>query len=295
MKKTIKYILIFTSILFFTACEDVVQIKLDEGSKLFVIDAFVTNMRSTQIIRVVTNDTYFSNREAPPVSDAQVILKDLTAQKQFTFIYAGNGNYAYTISANDTIAKPNHQYELNVTIDGTTYTSLTTQKRPAGLDSVQAIYNDGSGGFGPPGKSDYNCLLWAKDKVDAVSDYYWIKTFRNDTLLGASTDLNLSIDGTNGPVTDLPVDSTVFTPPIVFLGFNRFFPGSSCKVEIHSIAKETYYFFVQAASQINNGGLFATTPENVKTNIVTPSGAKTKAIGWFNMSSVASQKIVIPK
>ena len=137
-------------------------------------------------------------------------------------------------------------------------------------------------------------MLWAKDKTDANSDYYWVKTYRNDTLLGASTDLNLSIDGTNGPVSGIPADSTNFTPPIVFLGFNRFYPGNTCKVEIHSIAKETYYFFVQASAQINNGGLFATTPENVKTNIVSPAGAKTKAIGWFNMGSVATKKIQIP-
>jgi hypothetical protein len=291
-----KFFLLLAPLFFLTSCEDVVQIKLDEGSKIYVIDAFLNNMRSTQIIRVLTNDTYFSNREAPPVANALVILKDLSDGKTYNFTYAQNGNYAYTINSNDTLAKVNHQYELNITIDGTTYTSLTILKRPAGIDSIQAIYDDGSnGGFGPPtGKPFYNCLLWAKDKTDANSDYYWVKTYRNDTLLGASTDLNLSIDGTNGPVSGIPADSTNFTPPIVFLGFNRFYPGNTCKVEIHSIAKETYYFFVQASAQINNGGLFATTPENVKTNIVSPAGAKTKAIGWFNMGSVATKKIQIP-
>ncbi|MEY2914410.1 MAG: hypothetical protein RLZZ184_3719, partial [Cyanobacteriota bacterium] len=44
---------------------------------------------------------------------------------------------------------------------------------------------------------------------------------------------------------------------------------------------ETYAFFLQAQAQISNGGLFATTPENVKTNIITPEDAPTKAIGWF--------------
>lgn len=296
MKNIFKFILLFTSIIFFASCEDVVQIKLDEGSKLYVIDAFVNSLRDNQSIRVVTNDTYFSNREAPPVTNANVILKDLTIGKTYNFNYTTNGYYTYTINSGDTICKTNHQYELNVTIDGITYTSLSTQNRPAKIDSIEPIYNDGKGGgFGPPRDPYYNCLLWAKDKVDKVLDYYWIKTFRNDTLLGASTDLNLSIDGTNGPVTDLPADSTVFTPPIVFLGFNRFLPGTSCKVEIHSISKEAFYFFVQASAQINNGGLFATTPENVKTNIITPNGSKTKAIGWFNMASVDVQKINLPK
>ena len=295
MKNIFKFLLLSFSLLAFSSCEDVVQIKLDEGSKLYVIDAFVTNTSANQTIRIVTNDTYFSNREAPAVSNAQVILKDVTNGKQFTFNYTANGNYIYTLNANDTLGKINHQYELNVTIDGVTYSSFTTLKRAAKIDSIEALDNDGNGGgFGPPRKPYYNCLLWAKDKTDNNTDYYWIKTFRNDTLLNATTDLNLSIDGTNGPVGELAVDSTVFTPPIVFLGFSRYWSGSTCKVEIHSIAKETYFFFAQASAQINNGGLFATTPENVKTNIITPKDAKTKAIGWFNMASVDAQKILIP-
>ncbi len=107
-------------------------------------------------------------------------------------------------------------------------------------------------------------------------------------------DINVAIDGTNGPVTNAGVDSTSFTPPITLLGFKQYQSGVSCGVEIHSISRETYYFFVQAGAQINNGGLFATTPENVKTNIRTPADAKTKTVGWFNMATVASKRIIVP-
>lgn len=294
MKTVFKFFVLATSVLFLASCEDVVQIKLDEGSKLYVIDAFVNNIRSKQTVRITTNDNYFSNREAPPVGNANVVLKDLTESKSYVFAYNGNGNYEFPISANDTIAKLDHQYELNVTIDGVTYTSLATQKRTAKLDSVSAEYDDGtSGGFGPAGKPYYFCNLWAKDKVDNNTDYYWIKTYRNDTLFAGSGDINICIDGTGGAVTDAALDSTFFSPPATFLGFKRYQLNDKCKVEIHSISRATYFFFVQAQAQINNGGLFATTPENVKTNIVTPEGAKTKAIGWFNMASVASTEILV--
>ena len=136
-------------------------------------------------------------------------------------------------------------------------------------------------------------MLWAKDKVGTETDYYWIKTFRNDTLFSGSGDINISIDGTNGPVSDVPVDSTDFTPPITFLGFKNYKFGNTCKVEIHSLTHDAYFFFIQASAQINNGGLFATTPENVKTNIVTPEGVKTKAVGWFNMASVVTKTKVV--
>jgi len=294
MKLVFKFLALTSALFFLGSCEDVVQIKLDEGSKLYVIDAFVNNIPGKQTIKVVTNDSYFSNREAPPVIGASVILKDLTLDKQFVFADAGNGNYEYNPTGLDTLCRIGHQYQLNVTLDGVTYTSLSTQKRTAVIDSISAEYQDGDSGFGPAQKPYYLCGLWAKDKVDNNTDYYWVKTYRNDTLFSGPADINICIDGTGGAVTDAELDSTYFTPPATFLGFKQYYSGNTCKAEIHSISRDTYYFFVQAIAQINNGGLFATTPENVKTNIVTPAEAKTKAIGWFNMATVVSKKITIP-
>lgn len=294
MKTILKFLILSFTLLFLSSCEDVVQIKLDEGSKLYVIDAFVNSLPGKQTIKVITNDSYFSNRQAPPVLGAAVLLKDLTSGKQFVFADAGDGNYVYTVSGLDSLAKIDHQYELNVTLDGVTYTSLTTQKRTAVIDSISVEYNDGAGGFGASQKPYYSCGLWAKDKVDKNTDYYWIKTSRNDTLFSGSGDINICIDGTGGPVTEVGLDTTYFTPPATFLGFKQYQSGNTCKVEVHSISRDTYFFFVQAQAQIQNGGLFATTPENVRSNIVTPEGAKTKAIGWFNMASVATKTRVIP-
>lgn len=294
MKQIIKTFAIVITALILSSCEDVVQIKLDEGSKLVVVDAFVNDLRETQKIRVTNNSTYFSTTESPAVTNAEVTLIDLTANKSYPFVYSTNGYYTYSISPGDTISRVNHLYELRVTVDGAIYKSTMLQKRTGSIDSIQVESQVGNGGFGPPSTdTTYFCNLWAKDKTDENTDYYWVKAFRNDTLFSASADINLAIDGTNGPVSGIAVDSTSFTPPITFLGFRPYRKNNTCKVEIHSIAKETYFFFVQASAQINNGGLFATTPENVKTNIITPSDAKVKAVGWFNMASVATSSRVV--
>lgn len=292
MKTIFRITTLVSCMLLLASCEDVVQIKLDEGSKLYVIDAFVNDLRNEQTIRITTNDTYFSNRIAPPVPNAQVILTDLTSSMQYNFTYKGNGNYTYTLAPNDTIAKINHQYKLEVTIDGVTYNSIETQKRKALIDSIGTIPNDG--GFGPPSvDTTVYCLLYARDKADNNADYYWIKTFRNDTLFTAPEDLNICIDGTGGAVINSPTDTIDFTPPSTFMGFKTYRRNDKVKVEIHSISRETYFFFIQAYNQINNGGLFATTPENVKTNILNPEGAKIKAIGRFSMASVATSTRMI--
>src|SRR5688572_8129411 len=214
MKTIFKYIIPVLAVAFLSSCEDVVQIKLDEGSKLFVIDAFVDNLPGKQKIRVTTNDSYFSNRQAPPVPNASVLLKDLTSGVDYTFVYEGDGNYVYNVASTDTIARLNHQYELNVTIDGSLYKALATQKRTAKIDSIGREYFNGDNGFGgPPQEPFYFCTLFAKDKVDANTDYYRIKTYRNDTLFSGSGDLNICIDGTGGAVTNAELDSTYFTAP----------------------------------------------------------------------------------
>jgi hypothetical protein len=292
MKKQIFNIIFLSVLVIFTSCEDVVQVELDAGSKLYVIDAFITDQNQPQTIVITQSDNYFSNQQAPVVSGAQVLLTDKTNNAQYTFTYSGNGRYVYDAGTLPPIGAVNHVFELNVKVDGFNYTAMATQKRTAVIDSISAIFNDGTGGFGDA-VPFYNCFLWARDKVDQNADYYWIKTFRNDTLFGSPSDLNTSIDGTNGEVFDPNADTLDFTPPGIFLGFNSYQKNDVCKVEIHSISRECYNFLNQAVAQIQNGGLFATTPENVRTNIVTPSGVPIKAIGWFNMASVVSKSKVV--
>jgi hypothetical protein len=285
-------ILFIPFILLFTSCEDVVQIKLDEGSKLYVIDAFVNNLRNDQLVRITTNDSYFSNREAPGVENAIVTLTDLNTYVSYSFNHTTKGKYVYALGTADTIGRVGHKYLLRVTINGDTYTSIAEQKRLAAVDSISAVVDESPNAPTGPNKR-FTCLLFARDKADNVADYYWIRTYRNDTLFNEPGDLNINIDGTGGVVNDSPVDTIDFTPPSTFLGFKSYRANDVCKVEVHAVTRDTYFFFFQAIAQINNGGLFATTPENVKTNISTPDGAKLRSIGWFSMSGAVMKSKVV--
>lgn len=295
MKYIFRLCLICSLALGVSSCEDVVQVKLDEGSKLYVIDAFITNQRTQQVVKITNNTSYFNSADPSGVSGATVVLMDMTDNKSYTFTYASNGNYVYPNWMTDTIAKTGHEYKLMIQVDGNLYLATTRQKRPASIDSISVMQNDGSFGFGPPANPNdttFMCVLYAKDKADGVPDYYWVKTFRNDTLFSEASDINLNIDGTGGEITTASVDSLEFTPPSTLLGFKSYRRNNRCRVEIHSIMKDTYNFFVQAQAQIGNGGLFATTPENVRTNISSPAGT-TKAVGWFSVASVATKTVLV--
>jgi hypothetical protein len=270
------------------SCTDVVQVELDEGSKMYVIDAFLGNSSVNTYIRITTSFSYFSGQTVPFVENAKVVLKDLTRSATYPFESIGSGIYQYSFFFSDKVSQVGHQYQLDVTIEGVTYTALATQKRPAVIDSITSTYYEQNNPLDPDKNPYYLCTLWARDKADNDPDYYWIKVYGKNI----PADINICIDGTNGVVKNAPRDTMPFGPPATLMGLKKYTKDEPGSVEIYSITHETYEFFVQAASQITNGGLFAKTPENLKTNIVSPAGA-TKAVGWFSMSSVAEKTFVV--
>ena len=276
----ISKIFILVSLVLFSSCEDVIQVKLDKGSELLVIDAFINDMRANQVVRLTNTDSYFSGQNPPPVDNASVQLRDVTANVTYTFVNSGNGNYVYTLTPTDTIARVGHSYELSVTYKGNVYTSYTTQKRSTRVDSISSNYRS-QNSFTQEG---YYCKFWGMDAPGPEPDYYWVKAFRNGEMFNKGIQINLAFDGAYSA----GADGFVFIPPIAegITPFGeRYAYGDVCRVEVHSISRESYYFLIQVISQTTNSGMFATTPENVRTNINTPEGA-IKGIGWFNMASV---------
>lgn len=289
MKKIVQFILPLLAILSLTSCEDVIQVKLDKGEPLVTIDAFVNDMRSTQTIRLTYTDDYFSQKPNTPVTGATVNVKDATTGQVFNFADNGNGNYTLDMAAStDTLGRVGHTYELTVTHQGVVYTSTTKMYRTTQVDSIDVRFKE-AGAFG--GEEGYKCSFLGFDPVGDTADYYWVKSYRNGVFFNKGGDINLAWNGASGDGSDgLP-----FIPPIAegITPFGEVFQKYDIvRVEIHSISYQTYNFLTQVQTQTTNSGLFATTPENVKTNISTSSD-KIKVVGWFNVSAVGFREKVV--
>ncbi len=291
MKTLIIYLIsIITVLLFLTACEDVVQVKLDQGKQLLAVDAFVNDLRQNQNIRLIFSQNYFDNSTtATPVIGAQVVLKDLTANISYTFNYTNNGNYTYSINAGDTIAKLGHAYQLQITYQGIQYVAAAVQKRTAIIDSISSKKTNSD-------PTKYRCTLWGKDLPGPIHDFYWVKSFKNSVFFGKTNEINVAYDASLGGSGDASANGFMFTPPIAkgITPFGEYFrQNDTCRVEIHAISEECFNFFNQIINNTNNQGLFATTLENAKTNIITPSGSPLKAVGFFNMATVITATKIV--
>lgn len=287
--KTIKLFLFLVTVIAFTSCEDVIQVKLDQGDPIITIDAFINDMRTNQKVRLTYTDGYFSQKPNDPITGATVKLKDVTSGVEYTFTDHNDGDYIYTLATTDTLGRVGHQYELTVVHQGNTFVSSSRMNRTAQVDSLIVEYKPGGGlGNQDPG---YKFSFLGFDTPGDTVDYYWIKSYKNGKFFNKGGDINICADAAYGAGADGFPFITPIAEGITPRG-ELFQKNDICRVEIHSINLETYNFLTQVLTQTTNSGLFATSPENIKTNIKNTTSDKVKVVGWFCMSAVGARERV---
>jgi hypothetical protein len=281
--------------LIITSCSSVIQVSVPTGSKQLVVDAFLDNSAKPQVVRLTFNANYFSEVPTPPVIGANVSISDLNNNTTYTFTPDGNGNYVYTPILNDSLAQENHKYQLNIAYNGNSYMATSTIYPTIPIDTILFTNSLIKQNTIPNGDTtnprSFYPILKAKD-IQGVGNYYWIKTFKNGVFYNQPAQMNYFEDsGDFSPDGDsLGVPGNSFG----LIDNNKpFYRGDICTIEIYSINENTNDFLFQLQTQMTNSqsGLFAVTPQNVKTNILQISGTQ-PAIGWFNMAAVKSKSVV---
>ncbi len=276
--KTLFFVLL--TVITLTSCEDVIQVKLDEGIPMVTVDAFINDMRSQQKVRLTYTDGFFSQKPNESITGASVNLKDLTSGINYVFTDNNNGDYVLTPLDTFTVG---HEYELTVTHQGEVYKSSSRMNRTTSVDSLFVEYDEGSG-IGDS-QTGYKFAFLGFDPPGETIDYYWIKSYRNGVFFNQGGQINICANAAYGEGADGFPFITPIAQGITPFGqvFNKF---DVCRVEIQSINLETFNFLNQVYTQTTNSGLFATSPENIKTNIINTSSNNVKVVGWFCMSAV---------
>jgi hypothetical protein len=290
MKKIFFPILIslsFLVILF--GCEDEVTLDLPDAPPVLVVDAFLNDLPREQKVILTLTQPYFSEILPEGVSGATVsVIDDLG--NTFVFTETSAGIYSWIPGPGETIGDVGRSYELNVSYDGYSYIADSEMKRVPPVDSVVFTYEEEETPFQDAG---YYAEFVAKDFV-GPGDYYWIKSYKNDTLLIRPFELNIAADAGFSP----GIDGVVFIQPIQNavnpldddLSVIPFEPGDSLYVEIHSLTEEAWEFLNQVGIQTQRDGgfdeIFAEPLENVPTNLRTDQEDAPPVVGFFSVSAV---------
>jgi hypothetical protein len=300
MNRNIFFILL-ASIVFYSSCEDVIEVDLAAGDNQLVVDAWINNLSETQTITLTRTISYFNSSNPPVETGATVqIIEDDGTVYNFED-EDNNGTYLWKPANGESFGRIGGTYGLSiVTEDGVEYVSASSMKRIMPIDSI--VLEDREEEFGFP--AGIYAELFARDFL-GEGDAYWIKSFKNDAFLNKPQEINLAWDAAFTPGSG--VDGVIFIGPIRQF-INRVADtgddavddfdtppwalGDSIKVEIHSLNPEAFLFLEQSLTQmtIGDAGIFAEPPANVPTNIVTLNSeeASDQAIGFFNVSAVSA-------
>lgn len=274
----------------FSACEDKIDLDLDEGRSQLVVDAFLTSDSSIQTVRLTKSAAYFSNVRTPAENNAVVKIEG-PAGKEFSFVSDNNGNFQYDPKTNGALDSVGFDYKLKLEYKGATYISYSKLNPVPVIDSMSVEFEEAEIGA----EEGYYTQFYARDFAGR-KDYYWIKAFRNGeplypedpTLINLSEDAAFSGDGADGFVFILPIRAAITDPEYPFL------LGEKSGVELWSLNSAVFEYLEQLTIQANNGGLFSTPPANIRSNIYDAAGGlQEEVLGVFSLSSVSKSEISI--
>ncbi|QMW02305.1 DUF4249 domain-containing protein [Spirosoma foliorum] len=293
MKSILLFSLLAVAILSLDSCTTVIDAQLDTGPVHLSVQGILTNQPGSQTIILTQTAAYFDSSTPPAATSATVTVTD-DAGKTYRFLDAKNtGYYVWQPTGKDTLGHIGRTYQLTIGYQGETYRASSKVNPVPPIDSIIFVKRKRS----PLSKIEgYRAEFYAND-IPNETDYYRVRFFRNGELQNKPNNIITSQDGgfrgNNNGVTDgltfiVPIRRAINPDSLYALNDN-------VTVELHSLTLEAINFWQQTRTQITNGGLFATPPVNVPTNIINDNASGRKATGFFMTSAVRTRSAsVVP-
>ncbi|MEO1053699.1 MAG: DUF4249 family protein [Bacteroidota bacterium] len=277
------------------SCESTADIELAESVPTLVVDAFINDKAENQQIVLNFSQPFFDNQQYQPAEGAIISVTDNQGSEPLLFEASDvPGVYVWEPSSErPRIGSVGAEYSLSIEFEGNVFSSTTAMGRTTQVDSILFFEET------EPFSDDiiFEGRISARDSV-GVGDAYWIKTFWNGAFLDQPSELNIAFDA--GLSAGGEIDGQEFIFP-VRTGINpqgedeSYEIGDVVMVEIHSIARETFDYFVELQIQTDRPGgfaeLFAVPLANLPTNIAVENDPDFRVLGFFSVSSVNSLEV----
>lgn len=295
-----QFALLSLSAFLFFACEDRISPSLEKANPVLAVDAWINNKNEKQIVRLTQTQPYFQNSVPEGVSGALVTITDNEGRNYlFNEDFNKAGDYTWTPPTSSVVfGKIGNSYRLVVQLqNGETYQATSYMGRVPVIDSVTLAFEE-KNAFQP---DSYIAEFWSTEPAGS-GDTYWIKAFKNGTLLNKPAEINIAYDagfsagGNFDGVTFITPKRRGVNPNEVDENdeaISPYQPGDSLNVEIHSISIQAFNYLNEVTIQTNRPGgfseLFSTPIANVSTNIFNVNKNGPVAVGFFNVSAVSSK------
>lgn len=290
------------------SCDDLINVDSGSSDPVLNIDAWVNDKPEVQTIYLTMTQDYFDNENLPPeASGATVKIVD-DQNQEYEFLEdpdSDDGAYRwYPSSSTEQLVERGRSYTLYVIYNNETFQASCKAGRVPAVDSVTMEFEEGEGFI----DDMYRAQFWATDPA-GKGDTYWIKSYKNGTLLNKTSEINIAYDA--GMSSANGFDGVTFIS-VIRGGINArdvdeddrpespFEPGDSVYVEIHSLTEASFNYMNEVITQTDRAGglgeLFTSTPlANVSTNVVNLDGNGSPVVGFFNTATTSGYGKILKK
>ncbi|MDQ3395303.1 MAG: DUF4249 domain-containing protein [Bacteroidota bacterium] len=273
--KNIQSIFYITLFMLFTSCEDVVEIDLPEGEKRLVVEAWLNNIDPLQEVKLSLTGPYFENQATQSVAGATVRISD-DLGTIYNMVEETPGFYQNTF-----LPEVGRAYTLEIiTIEGIEYVSNPeTMEAVPEMDEFYYEYRQRELFL----LEGYYVFIGLKDPPGVKNFYRW-KYYINGEFQNKAQDFAIQDDDLIDGAELLDIQYNI--EPLK--------AGDTVKIEQYSLTEDAYNFLVKVREQITSGRLlFDAPPAPVTGNIINVNNPNETVLGYFGVSAVDVQDIVI--
>lgn len=287
-----RYIPIILALVFLSSCQDVVTIENNYDGNDIVVDAWLKNDGSEQSLELYYAQNYYDNSPFKTIDDAQVKLYNGT--ESFDFVASEKGKYAY--SGGELFGETGDTIRLEITFEDQVISAISRINRVPEIDSIKIYEEEDRLGI----KGGKYAELYVRD-LPGIGDTYWVRSYKNDTLLSRPREIALIYDAGFDPGAD-GLDGKVFIRPLR-LSINPigddgmgipYKTGDVIYTELWSIDYPGFRFLQTVFEQSTNGDntIFSLPIYNATSNI-SSSNSEQNILGYFNVAGVSSIEKVV--
>ena len=274
MKKSIYILLLALS---FCSCEDVIDLETPTGEPQLNIDAHFRVYTQESPVRTegfikITESVNFFDDNIPSISNAEVSLTERGTTNTYSFTEINENSGVYVTNDLSFINNFDATFDLNISIDGETYTSS------AQLISSTPIVDIKQGDLEIFGEEDIEIIVSFLDPADTENFYLFDFEF------------NLYV-----PVRDQFFNGNTFEFSYLYTDDDSsdLKPGDQISISCEGIDQQFYNYIELLLEQVQDGGPFSSPPATPRGNIINPEDSKQNPLGYFRISEVYTKDFTI--
>lgn len=280
-----RYFLCFMALVFFSSCETIVKVDLDDGEKKLVVASYLdfSNTSDKGYARVyLTESSPFYNTNSPKaISDATVLINDTYLLEE----QSDSIGYYVSIDSIPYMEEEEFRIDIIAEIDGEeghwmAINKFTTVPK---IDSVYYVYEPAEPPFQDEG---YYVKVMITDPAEE-ENFYHLSVMVNDTSIlelnqGTKRSTILKDEYVNGMdldfiVNDLPLKN-----------------GDHMRLTLSSITEDIYYYYFNLYTLLTEtSDIGAAPPFPVVGNVISLDDHFDNALGNFQVRSIEVKEIII--